>query len=386
MLQRKSAGITGSPRLDRRMKRPVRFRRFERARRRQGSRRRFAVAAAAAVLLLVLIFYSAMLRRPAAKQSPASDGVPVDDAAGAEEVASTCFYQLLLGCEIPSLQPPAAEGRTRLRALLCTILYTLTGIDPASPFTVLTLELAGGKVISLPVVNPLLSGSSGGAASPPSDPEEADPEPRPWGGSLSPLPLPEDGAPKILLYHTHGSESFTAGAAKSVPTVVTAGVELARILEENYGLAVLHHREIYDQPRNEAYRNARPVVKEIIAENPSVELVIDLHRDGVARSRTTVTVGDRELASILMVHGCRNPGAAQNLELVFSLESELEAVLAPLSRGVLQRDLLYNQDLHPYAILLELGGHENSIDEALDALPYLAEAIARTYYLFFTPR
>ncbi|NLA12181.1 MAG: hypothetical protein GX883_08660 [Firmicutes bacterium] len=383
MSQRKSTGITGSPRSDRRHNRPVRFRRFSRAKRRLF-RRRFAAVAAAALLFLLLLFSSAMLRRPAAEQAPV-ERAPVEGAAGVEAGVSTCFYELLLGFEIPSLQPPYAEGRVRIRALLCTVLYTLTGINPACPFTFLNLELAAGKAVSLPAATPAPPMNT---ASPPADSDKPDPGSQPWGGSLSPLPPDGDGAPKILLYHTHGSESFIPGtaAAGSVPTVVTAGAELARMLEENYGLAVLHHLEIYDQPRREAYRKARPVIKELIAENPSVELVIDLHRDGVARSRTTAVVGERELASILMVHGCRNPGAAQNLELVFSLENELEAVLAPLSRGVMQQDLLYNQDLHPYAILLELGGHENSIDEALDALPYLAEAIARTYHLFFTPR
>ncbi len=386
MLKKNSTGITGRRRLDRRMNQPVRFRRFGGARRRR-LRPRFAAIAVAAAVLLVVIFCSAMLRRPFARQPAVLEAAPAGDAAGANEEGSTCFYELLLGCEIPGLQPPTAGGCARIGALFCTVLYTLTGIDPASPFTVLNLELAAGRAVSLPAAAPAPSGGPQNAASPP-DPGETISGPRPWGGSFTPFPLDGDGKPKILLYHTHGSESFTASVSdpKPIPNIITAGEELARILEENYGLAVLHHREIYDQPRREAYRNARPFVEQIIAENPSIDLVIDLHRDGVARSRTTAVLGDRELASILLVHGCRNPEAARNLELVFCLENELEAVLAPLSRGVMQQDLLYNQDLHPYAILLELGGHENSIDEALGSLPYLAEAIARTYHLFFLQR
>ena len=111
--------------------------------------------------------------------------------------------------------------------------------------------------------------------------------------------------------------------------------------------------------------------------------VIDLHRDGVARAKTTTTLGGKDLARILLVHGTRNPGGEKNLEFAMRLQYELEAVAPGLSRGILQQDFIYNQDLHPYAMLIEVGGHENSIDEALLSLPYLAEALARTYYIFF---
>lgn len=309
-----------------------------------------------------------------------------EPAAGADREPSAYFYEQLLTREIPGMEPPAADRQGGAHALFSTAVQLLTGIDPLSPCSVLDLELGAGRGVSLPAATPLPSPGPGGSTPPEVEPDP-EVEPAPWGGALFPFPLAGSGEKKILLYHTHATESFLPGDAGTAPgrapTVVTVGEELARILEESYGLPVLHHRAVYDQPRSAAYRNARPAVEAVIRDNPGLELVIDLHRDGVVRSKTTGAVEERELASFLLVHGCRNPGAESNLEFLLCLQRELEAVMPSLSRGILQSDLTYNQDLHPRAILIEVGGHENSITEAVDALPYLAEAIARAYYLLF---
>lgn len=342
------------------------------------------IVAVASLVLALIIFSSILPRRSGPEQSPPPDKPPQHVVERMEKDHISPFFRLLLSREIPGMEP-SAGGQALIHGLLCTTVCTLTGIDPGNPCSVLDLELGAGRRIALPALTPIQIGDTRGVDDDAAVQKAEGPNPGSSpGGSLFPISGHDEA--KILLYHTHASETFIPGtgtASGATPTVVTTGVELARILEEDYGLPVLHHHDIYDQPRRDAYKAARPAIEKIIAENPGLELVIDLHRDGVPRSRTTAIVDNRELASILLVHGRRNPGARKNLELVICLRDELETLLAPLSRGIMQQDFIYNQDLHPYAILLEIGGHENSIDEAMRSLPYLAEAIARTYHLFF---
>lgn len=345
------------------------------------------IMAAAAAILVLLVSFPVMLHRLPLKQSlppgEPSVGGQIEEMG---ESSSLRFLKLLLGHEIPGLEPPAADGGARIHALLCAAVYTLTGIDPGNPCSVLDLELGAEMRISLPAVTPSPSADSENGALPESDPDDANSGSQPWGGSLFPFPVSGYNEAKILLYHTHASESFTPGdsaAQGAALSIVATGEELARMLEESYGLPVLHHCGVYDLPRRYAYGKARPIIENIVAENPGIELIIDLHRDGVVRSKTTATMENQELAKILLVHGRRNPGSDKNLEFALSLQRELEAVALPLSRGILQQDFIYNQDLHPYAVLIEVGGHENCIDEAMHSLPYLAEAIARAYYIFF---
>ncbi len=366
---------------------------FVRAKRRQRekalpdmARRRKTLAAAALIMILLALMYGGLLRRPALQPTPYPDesagGHPAEQAA---ESSYLRFLQQILGHEIPGLEPPAVSGGNQIYGALCTAVRSLTGIDPRDPCSVLDLELGAGTRVSLPVIYPPSSADPGGSP-PDSQPDSPDPAEPPWGGSLFPFPVPGYGEAPVLLYHTHASEAFTAGSGESASagrSIVTAGEELARLLEENYGLQVLHHRGVYDLPRRYAYTKARPVIEKILIENSGIQVVIDLHRDGVARAKTTTTLGGKDLARILLVHGTRNPGGEKNLEFAMRLQYELEAVAPGLSRGILQQDFIYNQDLHPYAILIEVGGHENSIDEALLSLPYLAEALARTYYIFF---
>ena len=336
------------------------------------SLRRHKILAAAVLLLALLVASQALPRRSALKQTAPPGGAAA---------VPLIFYETLLGRELPGLPAPPVNLRSWVARPLGTALYIFTGIDPADPCSLLDLELGVGRGVSLQALAPV--GGDGDEPLPESKPGES--EHCYPGEAFFPFPLSRENRASILLYHTHGSESFIPGDASSEknPTVITVGEELVRILEENYGFTVLHHRSIYDLPRRDAYKKARPAVEKIIEENPDFELVIDLHRDGIPRSKTTATLGDRKLAKILLVHGRRNPESDKNLEFALCLQRELEAVMPSLSRGIIYQDFVYNQDLHPYAILVEVGSHENSIDEALLTLPYLAEAIARTYCIFF---
>jgi stage II sporulation protein P len=208
-------------------------------------------------------------------------------------------------------------------------------------------------------------------------------ETEPQNPREQPLQIKEKG-PLILIYHTHATESFVpeSGAAFTQnlnQTVVALGALLARILENEYGIPVLHHKGVYDLPRNYAYEKARPELERLLKENPQIQVVIDLHRDGVARRVTTASLNGLETGRLLFVLGTRHQGWNSNLRFYYFLQGFLEESYPGLSRGLLKNDFVYNQHLHDRSLIVEVGGHENSMEEVKRSIPYLAKAIARVF-------
>ena len=116
----------------------------------------------------------------------------------------------------------------------------------------------------------------------------------------------EAEGPQILIYHSHSQEEFADSVkGDENTTIVGAGKKLARLLEEEYGYGVLHHKGIYDVPsRDNAYANALPAIEQLLEENPSIQVVIDLHRDAVAEGTKLVTnIDGRDYARFMFFNG-----------------------------------------------------------------------------------
>lgn len=115
--------------------------------------------------------------------------------------------------------------------------------------------------------------------------------------------------PDILIYHTHSQEGYSDSLDTSeTETVVGVGDRLESLLREKYGYNVLHHKGQYDvNDRDHAYSNSLPEITEIIEKNPSIKVVIDLHRDGVAETtRLAATIDGKPMAQIMFFNGlCR---------------------------------------------------------------------------------
>ncbi len=187
--------------------------------------------------------------------------------------------------------------------------------------------------------------------------------------------------PIVLIYHTHTTESFLplTGEAFSTnlkKTVVALGDYLTEILEKEYGIPVLHYCEVFDIPRRTAYEKARPSVKKVLDEHPGIEFVLDLHRDGVSRNITTASINGQETGRILFVLGSNHQEWNNNLRFALSLQEALEQISPGLSRGIRKQPFTYNQHLHNRSLIVEIGGHENSLEEVRRTIPYLAEALA----------
>ena len=139
-------------------------------------------------------------------------------------------------------------------------------------------------------------------------------------------------SPQILIYHTHSQEAF----ADSVPgdaatSIVGVGDFLAALLKERYGYNVMHYTESFDkESRDYAYGNSLPVIEQLLAEHPTIEVVIDLHRDAMPEDRRLVMdLQGRPTAQIMFFNGLsrtakgpieylENPYLADNL--AFSLK------------------------------------------------------------------
>ncbi|MEW5785915.1 MAG: stage II sporulation protein P [Bacillota bacterium] len=295
------------------------------------------------------------------------------------------FFQKLIADNIPGMKPPVVTDREEIQGVVLDAFTSLTGVDPRDPRSILSAELGVAALVPLPELhqpgwNP--SNDADAGSDPAGDPEQ----PSNNQPVFSPVfPLPGYGEPTALIYHTHITESFNDPhfSENLAITVARLGVDLVDLLQEKYGLPVLHDTGLYDLPRQYAYEKARPAVEGILADNPQLQMVIDIHRDGMPRELTTTRLDGREVGKILIVIGTRNPGWNHNFRFALRLQQELEAVAPGLSRGIRQQDFIYNQDLHPCAVLIEVGGHQNTLAEAALAVPYLAEALARTYYVFF---
>lgn len=204
----------------------------------------------------------------------------------------------------------------------------------------------------------------------------------------------ESEGPQILIYHTHSQEAFVDSTPGDVSqTIVGAGEYLTQILTEQYGYQVLHHTGQYDVDENgnldrdPAYNRALPVLEQILAENPSIQVIIDLHRDGVADNVHLVTeVDGKQVARVMFFNGtCRdeagdiegmvNPYREDNLAFSLQMALLMKAQYNDMFRVVYLKQSRYNQHLLGRSALIEVGAQTNTVEEIYNAIPYVAEVI-----------
>lgn len=196
-------------------------------------------------------------------------------------------------------------------------------------------------------------------------------------------------APQILIYHTHSQEAF----ADSVPgdettSIVGVGEYLASLLRDRYGYQVLHHTQSYDKEgRDYAYSNALPEIEKLLAENPSIEVVIDLHRDAMpADKRLVVDLQGRPTAQFMFFNGLsrskkgeieylENPYLADNLAFSFQMQAACNEYYPGLARRIYLKAYRYNMHLCPKTLLIELGAQNNTVEEAMNACDPLAHVL-----------
>lgn len=200
--------------------------------------------------------------------------------------------------------------------------------------------------------------------------------------------------PQILIYHTHSQEGFADSVeGDTSTTVIGVGDYLAQLLQERYGYQVLHITDTFDivdgqLDRSAAYNYAEPVISQALQEHPTIEIVIDLHRDGVDESKHLVTeVNGKPTAQVMFFNGLSrtnqngeisylpNPYIEDNLAFSFQLEYLAKQYYPEYTRCIYLKGYRYNLHLKPRSLLLEVGAQTNTVEEAKNAMEPFADLL-----------
>lgn len=200
--------------------------------------------------------------------------------------------------------------------------------------------------------------------------------------------------PQILIYHTHSQEGFADSVeGDTSTTVIGVGDYLVQLLQERYGYQVLHITDTFDivdgqLDRSAAYNYAEPVISQALQEHPTIEVVIDLHRDGVDESKHLVTeVNGKPTAQVMFFNGLSrtnqngeisylpNPYIEDNLAFSFQLEYLAKQYYPEYTRCIYLKGYRYNLHLKPRSLLLEVGAQTNTVEEAKNAMEPFADLL-----------
>jgi stage II sporulation protein P len=201
-------------------------------------------------------------------------------------------------------------------------------------------------------------------------------------------------SPQILLFHTHSQEGFADSVeGDDTTTILGVGDYLAKILTEKYGYNVIHDRSIYDYvdgklDRSKAYTYAENGIAAILKNNPSIDVVIDLHRDGVAESTRLVTqIDGKQMAKVMLFNGISYSNAVGNISylsnpyrddnLAMSLQLQLlgEAYYPGFLRNIYINAYRYCLNQRAKSMLIEAGAQTNTFEEVKNSMEPLADLL-----------
>ncbi|SES66506.1 stage II sporulation protein P [Anaerobranca gottschalkii] len=264
--------------------------------------------------------------------------------------------------------------------------HYLLGINVTNPTTLIKAQIPVFNQFEYTPVIPV---------TPPIDKEPDD------NGEIVNPPLPREPSEgglvgkTILIYHSHTTEAFvpTSGiphTEKFDETIVKVGEKLTEALR-NLGATVIHDTTHHSKRHSESYRRSRETVLRYLNSGVEFDLIIDLHRDGIGQSSelgrpiTTTTINGVQMGRLLFVVGQRHDSWRNNYILAQSLNNmakslyPVEQESLSISRGVvLKTSGNYNQDLSDKMILIEIGGHWNTLEEAINTVEPLAQIINKT--------
>ncbi|HJC80987.1 MAG TPA: stage II sporulation protein P [Candidatus Mediterraneibacter excrementipullorum] len=202
------------------------------------------------------------------------------------------------------------------------------------------------------------------------------------------------GGPKVIIFHTHSQEEFVDSTPGDPATsIVGMGEYLTQLLNEK-GIETIHDTGVYDiingqLDRSNAYENAEASMRPIIEANPTLEVAIDLHRDGVAEGTHLVTeINGKPTAKIMYFNGLSrtrtngdidylyNPYIQDNLAFSLQMQLASESLYPGFVRHIYLRAYRYNLHLLPKSLLVEAGAQTNTVEEMRNAMEVLADTLA----------
>lgn len=326
-----------------------------------------------------------------------------------EDVSKAILDQGIPALGTSSGRSTQEKGRVPSRGeTLRSFFLILTNLDPSDPRSLLDSGipvLAGTRTAEAGELNrakPAFSSSNPSSnANPGSDSGSRVASPdiseikHQWNGPVSERRVGKSGKwgsdPIIAIYHSHSSEAYrpTSGSNYvwgSSEGVIKVGDELVRRLVEKYDIPVVHSRKIHDFPKwRESYVNSFTTISGILKDDPSIEMVFDIHRDAVpppAEGGDSVIIKGRRVARIFTVvttdkFGLPHPKWRENLAFARYLTAKMDDMYPGLSRGIdVRNDARWNQHVHPRAVILEIGAVSNTREEAIEAAKLVADVVA----------
>jgi stage II sporulation protein P len=202
--------------------------------------------------------------------------------------------------------------------------------------------------------------------------------------------------PKILVFHTHAASEWFVDSDRSNPmdSIVGVGAKLVKLLNEQYGIETIHHTGVYDLPeRDGAYERVEPAIKKILAENPSIQVCLDIHRDGVndITKKFVTTENGIKMAQIMFFNGiCKrikngelvpvvglsNPYVQDNLALSFKAQLMANDIFPNFTRRVYIQAYRYSLHMLPKSMLIEVGANSNTVEEVMNSVGPMAKILA----------
>ncbi len=204
--------------------------------------------------------------------------------------------------------------------------------------------------------------------------------------------------PQVIIYHTHTTEcfelvdkdwydsSFGAKTTEADKNITAVGDKICEQLEAA-GISVIHDTLVHDYPSYDAaYDSSRETVSELLEQYPSVKIALDIHRDGIetaegVRLAPVADIGGKEAAQIMIISGCDDgtfgmPNYMNNFRFACELQSKTETLFPGLTRPILFDYRFYNQDLTDGSLLIEVGSHGNTLDQAEYSGELIGKALA----------
>ncbi|MCY6354844.1 stage II sporulation protein P [Clostridium sp. ZS2-4] len=190
--------------------------------------------------------------------------------------------------------------------------------------------------------------------------------------------------PEVLIYHTHTCESYKPNGINTMnktQNVCAVGEELKKELQEKYGISVIHDTTVHDAAAYaQSYDRSEVTLNKYMKEYGNFKLIIDLHRDSVENKKAVTTrINDEDMARFMFVMAKKNPHFDKNMKIVNNMIKVSEKLYPGFSKGIFYYNYgrkFFNQAVSDNAVLIEVGSHINTVNEAKASSKYLARIIA----------
>ncbi len=196
-----------------------------------------------------------------------------------------------------------------------------------------------------------------------------------------------DGNPKVVIYHTHTTESYWDSENPDVyrnndpnNNMIQIGSIVSRILHDEYNIDVIHIKDVFDVPYTGAYYRSEDALWEIYAQNPGIIYAFDIHRDGLNasdenRNAYLADISGTDCAKVMIVLGLKSDYAEANVELAYKVADQMEIMYQGMFKRIVERNSDYNQYIAPKSLLFEVGSNLSTKQEAMNTAVYLGRVL-----------